>query len=114
MSEWAQQCLDAVYSLPPAEDARIELQDGVTVFDARVIPLSSDEVLGSGMQASPVMGVQIVEVRKTQWAERPERGDLIHILTAPGGEVVRSLTVADNALSLDDKRLTWSMNCSED
>lgn len=112
MSSFAQQILDATYGQPYVDDGRVTPAEGGQPFGVRIIPLGGDETLGVGLQSQPVLGTHTHEVRKTQWAQ-PEPEDAIEILSDVDGSVIKRLIVIDDPLSLDDKRLTWTLNCKE-
>ncbi|MEO1187552.1 MAG: hypothetical protein AAFW60_00655 [Pseudomonadota bacterium] len=112
MSSWASQLLDANYNSMMADDARVTPASNAAAFQIRVFPLSEDQTLGLGLQAQPITGVQLLEVRKSDWPA-PVPTDRVDILSDIDGSVTRSLQVVDEPLSLDDKRLTWTLNCTE-
>lgn len=112
MSAFAQNTLDAVYDSIIADSARMTPTGGAAAFSARVFQLEPDQPLGVGLQSAPILGTALIEVRKSEWPQ-PVRQDLIEVLGDDGVTVVRRLKVVDDPLSLDDKRLTWTINCVE-
>ncbi len=113
MSSFAQQVLDGTFESALADPARVTPEAGGGTFDIRVFQLEGDQTLGVGLQSQPILGVTVVEARKTEWPQ-PDKGDTVEILSDVDGSVLKSLTVVDDPMSLDDKRLTWSINCRED
>ncbi len=110
MSTFAQEHLDAIYDSVIADDARVTPKSGADAFQVRVFPLQPDQTLGIGLQSQPILGTSVLEVRKTDWA-KPERQDVVEILS--DGSVTRTLRVVDEPMSIDDKRLVWTVNCAE-
>lgn len=113
MSSFAQQVLDGTYESDIADPARVAPITGGAAFAVRVFQLEGDQTLGIGLQSQPILGITVIEVRKTEWPQ-PEKADVVEILSDVDGSVLKSLTVVDEPMSLDDKRLTWSINCRED
>ncbi len=112
MNAFAKQVLDGVYASVIADPARVVPSDGGSSIQVRVFQLEGDRTLGVGLQSQPVLNVTTIEVRKSEWSD-PEREDVIEILSEVDGSVVKELVVVDEPMSLDDKRLTWSLNCRE-
>ncbi len=114
MNAFAQAILDASFETVMTDLVRVTPADSSAVFTCRAYLLDPDEELSlGGLNASPRMGIQTLEVRKSEWPE-PADQDRVEVLAEDGATVTRILYVVGAPISTDGKRLTWSIDCSEE